>query len=288
VSDQLTAEPTEFWVDSGGVRIHGYDWGGARDGAPVIMLHGAGGTGLSWNMLGPRLVAALGQSYRFVSIDQRGGGLSDKPEREYEAEYFGRDVLAVQHALGGAPATLIGHSRGGWQSAFTAAAWPTEVERLVLVDPARISFASVADADEFYGKVRTYQGPFASADAAIEHAQRVQPDAYWGPERQAAVLNGLLEGPDGTLFGKMPHRVIDQLQRVRLDADIVRPMMANISVPTLLFVSSRSNQARQNQKLEYAQLITGTEVIMLDGTHNLAHDCVEEMATAIVKLFADG
>jgi pimeloyl-ACP methyl ester carboxylesterase len=278
------AFPAEFWVDADGVRLHIFDWGGAEGGEPVILLHGVGGTGMFCNMLAPRLVSSLGETHRFVSLDQRGGGDSDKPESGYEIEHFGRDVLAVQDALGGAPATLVGHSRGGWVAAFVAGSWPERVARLVLIDPARLAYESMSAADAFYARVRAGLGPFAGPDTAVSAAKAAQPDAYWGPERQAAVLDAQYVAADGSVFGKMPGRVLTELQRVRLQADLVRPMMDNITASSLLFVSSRSAVDRQAQKLEYAELIAGTEVMMLDGTHNLAHDCVDDVTAAITRL----
>jgi pimeloyl-ACP methyl ester carboxylesterase len=74
--------------------------------------------------------------------------------------------------------------------------------------------------------------------------------------------------------------VLDELQRVRGE-DVVRPLTDSIRVPTLVLVSSRSDAHRQSQKLEYAERIAGSRVVMLDGTHNLQHDCVEQVAAEI-------
>ncbi len=275
-----TEQAREFWIDSDQVRIRGLDWGGNSQGKTAIMLHGVGSTAMSFNMLAPRLVASLGERYRFVSIDQRGGGDSDKPAAGYEPEFFGRDVLAVQEAMGGGIATLIGHSRGGWLAPYVVGRWPHAVESMVLIDPARMTYESEQAMAAFYGKVRNSLGPFASHEAAIEHAMRNTPDAYWGPERQASVLSCYYAAFDGSVFGKMPHWVLDELQRVR-DEDVVRPLTASIRVPTLVLVSSRSDPHRRSQKLEYAERIAGSRVVMLDGTHNLQHDCVEQVATEI-------
>lgn len=275
-----TERAREFWVDSDGVRIRGLDWGGNPQGKTAIMLHGVGSTAMSFNMLAPRLVASIGDRYRFVSIDQRGGGDSDKPASGYEPEFFGRDVLAIQQAMGGGIATLIGHSRGAWLAPYVVGRWPHAVERMVLIDPARMSYESEEAMAAFYGKVRDGLGPFASREAAIENAMRIAPDAYWGPERQMSVLSCYYAAFDGSVFGKMPHWVLDELQRVR-DEDVVGPLIDSIRVPTLVLVSSRSDAHRQSQKLEYAQRIEGSRVVMLDGTHNLQHDCVEQVATEI-------
>jgi pimeloyl-ACP methyl ester carboxylesterase len=170
-------QPREFWIRSDQVRIRGLDWGGSPQGRPVIMLHGVGGTAMSFNMLAPHLVASLGDRYRFVSIDQRGGGDSDKPASGYQPEFFGRDVLAVRQAMGGGPATLIGHSRGGWLAPFVAGRWPDQVESMVLIDPARMTYESAEAMEAFYGRVRKGLGPFASREAAIENAKAEAPDA---------------------------------------------------------------------------------------------------------------
>src|SRR5690606_28582577 len=103
----------------------------------------------------------------------------------------------------------------------------------------------------FYSRVRAALGPFASQQAALDHAKAEAPDAYWGPERQATLFAGFYQAFDGTLFGKMPRRVLDQLEQVRGD-DVLRPLTAELDVPTLLLVSSRSDEHRQAQKLEYA------------------------------------
>jgi pimeloyl-ACP methyl ester carboxylesterase len=276
----MTEQQRDFWIESDRVRLRGIDWGGNPRGKTAIMLHGVGGTAMAFNMLAPRLVAALGDRYRFVSIDQRGGGDSDKPSSGYEPEFFGRDVLAVQQTMGSGVATLIGHSRGGWLAPYVAGRWPHAVERIVLIDPARMTYESKEAMEVFYGNVRDGLGPFASPEAAIENAMRNTPDAYWGPERQASVFSCYYTAFDGSLFGKMPHWVLDELQRVR-DEDVIRPLTDAIGVPTLVLVSSRSDAHRQSQKLEYAERIAGSRVVMLDGTHSLQHDCVEQVAAEI-------
>ncbi|MFL6082859.1 MAG: alpha/beta fold hydrolase [Mycobacterium sp.] len=276
----MTEQQRDFWIESDRVRLRGIDWGGNPRGKTAIMLHGVGGTAMAFNMLAPRLVAALGDRYRFVSIDQRGGGDSDKPSSGYEPEFFGRDVLAVQQTMGSGVATLIGHSRGGWLAPYVAGRWPHAVERIVLIDPARMTYESKEAMEVFYGNVRDGLGPFASPEAAIENAMRNTPDAYWGPERQASVFSCYYTAFDGSLFGKMPHWVLDELQRVR-DEDVIRPLTDAIRVPTLVLVSSRSDAHRQSQKLEYAERIAGSRVVMLDGTHSLQHDCVEQVAAEI-------
>jgi len=261
------------------------DWGGRRDGIPFVMLHGVGGTALFCNRIAPELVDLHGADYRFLSIDQRGSGDSDKPETGYGPEACSRDVLAVLDAFGfEQPAVLAGHSRGGWQAIHLAAGWPERFAKLLLLDPARLTYESMTALDRFYGDVRAGFGPFESREAALDAARSRRPDANWSPERQASLFDALLETPSGGFFGKMPPRVLAQLATARLDATASRDLARSVKIPATLLVSSRSDAHRTSQKLEYAELLADCEVVMLDGTHHLAHDRPDEVIAAATAL----
>src|SRR6185312_1279518 len=189
-----------------GVGLHLVDWGGPPDGPLVIMLHGVGGNAYSFASLAQRLDVP----YRRLGVDQRGGGDSDKPATGYTAEDFALDVLAIQDQLGNSQLmVLVGHSRGGWQAAYIAARWPDRVSHLVLIDPARITFDSASDVDDFYGPVRAQLGPFASREEAFAFGRSRDSEAIWNEDRERTFLFGFSEQPDGSLLGKMPGRVLD-------------------------------------------------------------------------------
>jgi pimeloyl-ACP methyl ester carboxylesterase len=276
--------PRDVWFTNGDIRLHGLDWGGSDDGTPLVLLHGVGGNAWVWDALAPRLRNALGDAYRIVGIDMRGHGDSDKPEdyELYAAEHVGRDVLVVQEALGGKPMVLVGHSRGGWTAAFIAGCWPERVSRLVLIDPARITFASKQDADEFYAPVLAALGPFPSREAAIAAAIQRDPQARWTPERERWYLHGFNQQPDGSLVGKMPPWVVDRLRRAREDKDVIGPLAHNITMPVLLLVATKASEARRQQKLEYSRRIPHARVEFVDGTHYLHLDDPDRVAELIV------
>jgi pimeloyl-ACP methyl ester carboxylesterase len=276
-----TGQTQDVFFERDGVRLHGIDWGGAADGVPLIMLHGVGGNAWTWDALGSRLHGSLGDGFHLIGLDQRGSGDSDKPASGYEPDEFARDVLAVQDALGGKPMVLVGHSRGGWLAAFIAAHWPERLSHLVLVDPARLTFDSVQDADDFYSPVRALLGPFASREAALKAARERDPQAQWTPARERTFLFGLQERPDGTLVGKTPPEVIDQLRAVREREDRVGPNLHRASMPTLLLVASTSPEKRLNQKLAYKSHLPHAQLELLDGTHNLQNDLPDQVAGLI-------
>ena len=279
--------PSEWEVTRGGVPLHLVDWGGAAGGIPVVLLHGVAGNAWHWNALAPLLVTALGDRYRVVSLDQRGHGDSGKPARGYEPEEFALDVLAVQDHLGGQPMVLVGHSRGGWLAAYVAGRWPERVTQLILVDPARIRFDTAEDAEDFYGGVAKLLGPFASRDEALATARSREPDARWTELREEAFLAGLRQGPDGALLGKLPPAVLRQLREVREADDAVGALISHATMPVLLLVADKSDERRQNQKLEYARRLPQARVELLDSTHHIHQDQPDAAAQLIASFVAD-
>jgi pimeloyl-ACP methyl ester carboxylesterase len=264
------------------VRLHVLDWGGPPDAPLMVMLHGVGGNAYSFASLAQKLAAP----YRLLGVDQRGGGDSDKPASGYTAQDFALDVLAIQDQLGlGQPMVLVGHSRGGWQAAYIAARWPDRVSHLVLVDPARITFDNPNDVDDFSAPVRAALGPFASKAAALEHGRGRDPQAIWNADRERTFLFGYDEQPDGSLVGKMPGYVLDQLRAERETTDI-SASLANIKVPTLLLVATKSNERRQQQKLAYAKLIPHARTEFVEGTHHIHIEQPERVAALIEETVA--
>ena len=280
--------PAERWFDAAGVNVHGLEWNRAAGDAPVLlMLHGISGNAWHWNALAPLLRDRLGDRYRLVSLDQRGHGDSDKPVEGHELEHTAKDVLAVHRQYGERPLVLVGHSRGGWLAAYVAARWPALVTHLVLVDPARLAYDSTADADRFYGRVRSLLGPFPSPEAALRAFHEDSPDANWSRERDESVAKGLEQQADGTWANKLPAPVLDALRAVREREDWVGDLLGDIVAPTLLLVALKASAERIDQKLEYARRIPHADTRALDTTHYMAHDEPERVASIMSEFLSE-
>ena len=104
-------------VTSNGIRIHLAEQG---TGPIVLMVHGFPESWYSWRYQLPALAAA---GYRAVAMDVRGYGRSSKPSQveDYRMVLKVADVVGVVEALGGGPATIVGHDWGApiaWNSAL--------------------------------------------------------------------------------------------------------------------------------------------------------------------------
>lgn len=122
-----------------GVNIFYLDTGSSNQ--PMLCLHGRWGRGETWT----DLMTRYRDRYRIVAPDQRGHGLSDKPEAGYAAEDFAADARELMGALDCNPSIIVGHSMGARIGAHLTAAHPEDVKALVIIDEGSGSPASFRD-----------------------------------------------------------------------------------------------------------------------------------------------
>jgi len=116
---------TSRYVDIGALRLHAVIGG---DGPPLLLVHGWPQTWYAWRMLMP----ALARDFQVVAVDQRGIGLSDKPEEGYDTGTLAGDLVALMEALGHQRFALYGTDTGMLISYALAADHPDRLERLVV------------------------------------------------------------------------------------------------------------------------------------------------------------
>ena len=121
-----------FKVQTSGAVINGVVGG---QGPPVLLLHGAPQTHISWRLVAPKLAA----NYTVVASDLRGYGDSSKPaDGEEHANYSKRsmalDQVEVMRHFGFSKFPVIGQDRGG-----------RVAQRMMLDHPDKITAGAVLD-----------------------------------------------------------------------------------------------------------------------------------------------
>lgn len=114
-------------IDIGRIVLNVRDGG---SGPLVLFFHGITANSA---VFGP-LMARLSDRFTTVAVDQRGHGLSDKPESGYEAADFAEDIAALIRTLDTGPAILVGHSLGARNSVAAAAMYPDMVRSAIAID----------------------------------------------------------------------------------------------------------------------------------------------------------
>ncbi len=111
-----------------GIQMH-YVMGGKGD--PVVLLHGWPETWYEWRHVMP----ALAQNYTVVAPDLRGLGDSSKPVTGYDGNTTAEDIYQLVSQLGlGQKIYLVGHDVGAQTAYSYAAAHPSNVSKLVIMD----------------------------------------------------------------------------------------------------------------------------------------------------------
>jgi pimeloyl-ACP methyl ester carboxylesterase/DNA-binding SARP family transcriptional activator len=110
------------------ITMHVVDWAGEEP--PILAIHGSAGHAYGLTALGERLAPEV----RFVAVDLRGHGFSDKPPTGYTIEEHLEDVLQLIDALQLERPILLGHSIGGAIATFAAEAAGDRIGGLVLFD----------------------------------------------------------------------------------------------------------------------------------------------------------
>lgn len=129
---KYTSETSRFVTDSQGMAIH-YRDEGMPSGPVIVLLHGSGASLHTWE----DMIEALSDTYRFISLDLPGHGLTGPDlERDYSASSMIDAVETVMETAGVEKAVIAGNSMGGWISWRYALTAPQRVEGLILIDAA--------------------------------------------------------------------------------------------------------------------------------------------------------
>src|SRR5919199_1030592 len=110
-----------------GIQLH-YVIGGHGD--PVVLLHGWPETWYEWRHVMP----ALAKNYTVIVPDLRGLGDSSKPLTGYDGKTTAEDIHQLVAQLGFKEIFLVGHDVGSQPAYSYAAAHPTEVRKLVIME----------------------------------------------------------------------------------------------------------------------------------------------------------
>src|SRR5215468_10817105 len=113
------------YIDTGEARLHAVIGG---DGPPLLLVHGWPETWYAWRFVMP----ALARDFAIIAVDQRGIGLSDKPQDGYDTGTQANDMVTLMQVLGHEQFAVYGTDTGMPIAYAMAADHPERVERLVV------------------------------------------------------------------------------------------------------------------------------------------------------------
>ncbi len=107
----MVSFPAPTMIKTNGIDMAVYE-AGPKDGFPVVLCHGFPELAYSWRHQLPALAAA---GYRVLAPDQRGYGLSSRPEKieDYDITHLTGDLIGMLDHFGIPKAVFVGHDWGG-------------------------------------------------------------------------------------------------------------------------------------------------------------------------------
>jgi len=123
----LAQAPQSKFAEVNGVRLH---YLVAGKGDPVVLLHGFAESSHMWLPL----IAKLSDKHVVIAPDLRGFGQSSAPTDAYTKAAMARDIHALVKSLNYDRVRLVGHDIGLMVAYGYAAQYPSEVDRLVLME----------------------------------------------------------------------------------------------------------------------------------------------------------
>jgi pimeloyl-ACP methyl ester carboxylesterase len=246
---------TSRYVDTGGLRQHVVTGG---EGPPLLLVHGWPQTWYAWRLVMP----ALARDFSVVAPDQRGIGLSGRPQDGYDTGTLASDLVALMEALGHQRFAVAGHDVGMWIGYALAADHPGRIARLAVAETPLPGLSP---------------SPPLFANAHLNNALW-----HFAFNRLAEVNDQLVAGREDVYFGwqfasKAAKKLPDYAVRYYVDTLAASPeaLHASFEIYRALDTTIAQNQQRKNQRLTLPILAIG-------GQYSLGEQVADTM-----KLGAD-
>lgn len=265
------SDPVELRVATASGELAALQWGDAA-APPLLALHGWLDNAASFTRLAP----LLSRQRRVIALDLPGHGRSAHlPEHAHRYHVVDQvdAVLDFADALGLDRFDLLGHSLGAGIASLTAAAAPTRIERLLLIeglgtladDGARV-LARWRDAHAQRNTARRTARVFPSIEDA--NAARVAAGGLEPDEARPIVIRNLRETDGGFVWRSDPR--LRLATPLRIDEAQTRRLLTGITAPTLLLLAESATPYLPSAMIEArAACVPGIRLEHLAGPHHL-------------------
>jgi pimeloyl-ACP methyl ester carboxylesterase len=270
------------------VRLHVTDWGGDDPG--LFFAHPTGFLGAVWRPVIEAL-RARGFTRRVITFDQRGHGLSSKPDVGYEWSRFVDDVAELVRELALDRCVGVGHSAGATTLACVAAREVGRFRRLVLVDPIlfdrRVDPFDDGPDNALAARTRTRRLVWSSRAELFESFRSRPPYDTWTDVALASYVEaGTFERPDGEIELLCPGRIEAQIYRNAASMDAFACLRA-LTIPVVLVRGERSDSfdARRAERA-LASLRDGRSLTVSGASHYVPMEKPELVADLVLAEFS--
>ncbi len=187
-----TATMKSNFISTNNINLHYLQFPGEQP--TIIFMHGLTANAHAFDGL---IVASLSPAFNIISVDLRGRGESDAPERGYTMKEHAADIIALMDELKMDKAILAGHSFGGFLALYIAKFYPNRVDKLIMMDAAANMHPNTK---EMLGPALSRLGQqFSSFDAYLQKIKSVPYLSFWDKEMETYYRADVKDNEDGTV-----------------------------------------------------------------------------------------
>ncbi|GAA0682726.1 alpha/beta fold hydrolase [Dyella marensis] len=261
--------PAERAIELPALALRALVWGGGHR-PPLLALHGWLDNAGSYARLAP----LLAPHRQVIALELPGHGHSDHlpPGLHYHFVDYVRAVLAAADALGLERFDLLGHSLGAGIAALAAAAAPSRVHRLLLIEGlGPLGDDGTHTLQRFRDGIATApngKGLRVFRDIEQAVAARAIAGGLRAELARPIVERGLAEVADGWCWRSDPR--LTRTSPLRLAETQVHALLRGIDAPTaLLLAEPATSYLPSGPMMQRAACVAGIAVSHLQGGHHL-------------------
>lgn len=248
------------------------------EGHPLLLISGLN---CDHAILWHGVKEALAKDYQVITYSPRGIAPSSSPDAAYTVEQMADDASALLSKLGISSANVIGYSMGGMIAQALAVRHPDKVDNLIIA-------ASAPRISTLNRLVCLNCQKILAHGVPREDAQALMVPWFFSNTFLTNLVEGKLPNPMPRLEPQMPqtpHGLLHQFQALA-NFDM-RPMLANINVPTLIISGEKDLLMPIEDARELERLIPDARLVVIPHAgHLLIHeqpDVFLQMVSAFMK-----
>jgi pimeloyl-ACP methyl ester carboxylesterase len=232
-------------------------------GPPLLLLHGWGGSSLSF----AAVIPALEQRFRLLIPDLPGFGFSEPPAAAWGSADYARVVAGLIESASAKPLDVLGHSFGGKVAVALATQYPELVRRLVLVAAPVVRLEQNA---AVLSRGRAYRAVRAAARLLPPLREQI---LDWGRRR----------------FGSEDYKAAGPLRPtlVRVVNEDWRPALPALRAPVLLIYGERDEDVPAAVGEAARDALPNAELVVMSGAGHFPFlDDAEGFSEAVAAFLA--
>lgn len=227
------------------------------------------------------LMARFSDRFTTIAVDQRGHGLSDKPESGYEANDYADDIASLIRTLDMGPAILIGHSLGSRNSVTAAASHPDLVRSVVAMDFTPYIEPEIFDALE--ARVNAGDQWFPDLQAVEEYLANRYPNMS-GDAIKTRAASGYHSVEGGLRPLASPAAMAQTAKGLRAD---LTPAYRSVTRPVLIVRGQESKLVSPAALARTSELRPDLPVVVIPGADHYVNEVSPQITFRAITNFID-